>query len=74
MARFHQTETGLVPFTPAEEAEYDAMAIQYEIEQADGAWICVGGMDRGRGCAGHCARSFASERNFIQGSGRDHQR
>jgi hypothetical protein len=37
MARFHQTETGLVPFTPAEEAEYDAMAIQYEIEQAERA-------------------------------------
>ena len=26
MTRFHQTETGLVPFTPEEEAQWDALA------------------------------------------------
>jgi len=37
MARFHQTENGLIPFTAEEEAQFDAMAIQYEAEQAESA-------------------------------------
>lgn len=35
MERFHQTPEGLVPFTAEEEAQFDAMAVQYEIEQAE---------------------------------------
>jgi hypothetical protein len=37
MARFHQTPEGLVPFTAEEEAQFDAMAVQYELEQAESA-------------------------------------
>jgi len=35
MARFHQTPEGLVPFTAEEEAQFDAMAIQYQAKQAE---------------------------------------
>jgi hypothetical protein len=39
MARFHQTPDGLIPFTDEEEAQFDAMAAQYEAEQAEIARI-----------------------------------
>jgi hypothetical protein len=35
MARFHQTEEGLVQFTAEEEALFDAMAIKSQAEQAE---------------------------------------
>jgi hypothetical protein len=37
MARFHQRSEGLIPFTAEEEAQFDAMAAQYEAEQAERA-------------------------------------
>lgn len=35
MARFHTTAQGNVPFTPEEEAEFDAMEAQHLAEQAE---------------------------------------
>jgi hypothetical protein len=35
MARFHATAQGKVPFTPEEEAEFDAMEAQHLAEQAE---------------------------------------
>jgi len=35
MTRFHQTPDGIVPFTAEEEAECDAMALQWAAEQAE---------------------------------------
>ena len=35
MARFHQTSDGLVPFTAEEEAQWDAIVLQYQAEQTE---------------------------------------
>lgn len=35
MARFHATAQGKVPFTPEEEAEFDAMEAAHAAEQAE---------------------------------------
>jgi len=37
MTRFHQTENGLIPFTAKEEAHFDALVVQYEIQQVESA-------------------------------------
>lgn len=37
MARFHTTAQGKVPFTPEEEAEFDAMETAHAAEQAEAA-------------------------------------
>jgi hypothetical protein len=35
MARFHATATGQVPFTPQEEAEFDAMEAAHAVKKAE---------------------------------------
>ena len=35
MTRYHATEEGSIPFTPEEEAEWDAMEAAWELEQQE---------------------------------------